>query len=257
VGAQYIAHFELDPTRPNELPSDPTVDVRGSSETDSEGVEWLIFERPIKHPPSRWALILGDAVHNARSALDVLVYQLVLLNGKRPTKRTQFPIYDSPPTQRQRQTIDANLKGVQSDHAKRIRGMQPYKRPKAAESWKLATLGALDNIDKHRLVHPMFHREERGELAQFEDAKNYLHFIPPPPIGTKMTVTLPEETERIESDWLEVLRIAGVPPDTQVVLDWYGATSVKFGFPDVTLHDIYEIRSHVIEIVESFAPDFP
>jgi hypothetical protein len=68
---------------------------------------------------------------------------------------------------------------------------------------------------------------------------------------------MPEQVERIEGDWLEILRIAGVPPSTQVVLDWYGATSVTFGMPDVTLQDLYEIRSLVVKVVERKRPALP
>jgi len=42
--------------------------------------------------PDSLSLIVGDAVHNLRSALDHLVWQLVEANGQKPTDRTMFPI---------------------------------------------------------------------------------------------------------------------------------------------------------------------
>src|SRR5579871_3852534 len=50
--------------------------------------------------PEHFALLIGDAVHNLRTALDHLAWQLVLANGQVPTSGpggTQFPIYDPNP----------------------------------------------------------------------------------------------------------------------------------------------------------------
>jgi hypothetical protein len=44
-------------------------------------------EAPI---PDKWGAILGDCVHNLRSALDLLVVELVLANGGVPTDYTSF-----------------------------------------------------------------------------------------------------------------------------------------------------------------------
>lgn len=37
-------------------------------------------------------MVIGDAVHNARAALDHLVWQLVLAAGNTPNRRTGFPV---------------------------------------------------------------------------------------------------------------------------------------------------------------------
>src|SRR6266700_3504563 len=41
------------------------------------------------------ALIIGDALHNLRSALDHIYYQVVLACDGKPSKWTSFPIMDS------------------------------------------------------------------------------------------------------------------------------------------------------------------
>lgn len=41
------------------------------------------------------ALITGDALHNLRSALDLIYYQAVLACGGEPTKWTRCPIFDT------------------------------------------------------------------------------------------------------------------------------------------------------------------
>src|SRR5260370_16394428 len=49
----------------------------------------------IQTPPAEIGLITGDVIHNLRSALDHLAYQLVLVNGSTPSKQTAFPIWDN------------------------------------------------------------------------------------------------------------------------------------------------------------------
>ena len=48
-----------------------------------------------KFPADRLALTIGDALHNLRSALDHLYYQVVLACGGSPTNWTRFPIRNS------------------------------------------------------------------------------------------------------------------------------------------------------------------
>lgn len=81
---------------------------------DDEQGRWLAYSMLVpKLPAEEWGLILGDLLHNARSALDTLVCQLAILNGKRPHRRKGFPIYDKAPTgHRERQRFKASLKGL-------------------------------------------------------------------------------------------------------------------------------------------------
>ncbi|MDA8303258.1 MAG: hypothetical protein M0005_17365 [Actinomycetota bacterium] len=43
-------------------------------------------------PPARLAALIGDCVHNLRSALDHLATYLLEANGARPSPGTHFPI---------------------------------------------------------------------------------------------------------------------------------------------------------------------
>jgi len=47
--------------------------------------------QPPEADPS-WSAIVGDCLHNLRSALDHLAYQLVRVSGGTPNIHTQFPI---------------------------------------------------------------------------------------------------------------------------------------------------------------------
>jgi hypothetical protein len=109
--------------------------------------------------PEHWAVILGDIVHNARSALDHLAWQLVQLGGSEPTFRTMFPILDNP--------FDWNtkgvdrLKGARPEHVELVESFQPYHRRdlygwnwlQPAREDPLWILANLDNIDKHRVLN--------------------------------------------------------------------------------------------------------
>src|SRR3989442_2229333 len=72
-------------------------------------------------------ILVGDIVHNMRSSLDHLVFQLTLVNtaGKvvHP-ERTQFPICDTP--QQYMRAAANNLSEVAQHDARIIQGFQPY-----------------------------------------------------------------------------------------------------------------------------------
>jgi hypothetical protein len=104
-------------------------------------------------PTSLWALILGDAVHGFRGALDHAAWQAVL-HGKgipeseREQNRIQFPIYDRP------EAFDnATLLSYVGDECRAVfREAQEYDRTEDAR--RLRILAALSNDDKHRLLIP-------------------------------------------------------------------------------------------------------
>src|SRR5258708_7566139 len=45
--------------------------------------------------PARWSCIVGEAIHNLRSALDHLAWQLVLANNNIPNRSAEFPIFET------------------------------------------------------------------------------------------------------------------------------------------------------------------
>ena len=114
--------------------------------------------------PSRLGLIAGDAIHNLRSALDHLAYQLAII-GTGPGRYTQFPIFEDP--DKYRDNEDRLLKGIGEGHRAQIKTLQPYHarnfspqdplpglhNPMAINMFLMA-IGRLDNIDKHRGLFP-------------------------------------------------------------------------------------------------------
>lgn len=90
-----------------------------------------------------WGLVLGDAVHNLRSALDHLAWQLVRANGAKPSRATQFPIHGEAGGVR-------IAGGVDPDALALIEQVQPYHGRDEGENLRL--INALDIMDKHRYL---------------------------------------------------------------------------------------------------------
>jgi hypothetical protein len=103
----------------------------------------------------RWAMILGDFVHNLRGALDHMVWQLALheCNGDTPKKptRVQFPITDTPELFRK----SNNLNEIAPAHRAIIERHQPYHGWYGGRLHPFVQLRELSNVDKHRAISPV------------------------------------------------------------------------------------------------------
>ena len=96
--------------------------------------------------PDDIALLAGDAVQNLRSALDHLAWQLVLVSGNTPNRRTYFPIFKSSDEFEREFCQKAN--GMRTDIKDAISLYKPYKEGNDI----LWALRELNNFDKHRLL---------------------------------------------------------------------------------------------------------
>jgi hypothetical protein len=107
-------------------------------------------------PPERLGVILGDVLHNVRSALDHLVWQLVLLNGGEPkggARGNAFPI--AMKCDQWKTAQGQHLAGVAEGHREVIEKTQPYKQGSRASETYFAWLKSLSDTDKHQVVHPV------------------------------------------------------------------------------------------------------
>lgn len=131
--------------------------------TDQEARTFRVTMKVLKEPDEIcWGLLLGDFLHNLSSALDHLVWQLVLLNSRAATRDNHFPIAmrgtqywcarkNGTPSLR-----DRALRDVADEHRALIDEAQPYRGGQLAKQHPLAILHDLSNIDKHRFLHPTF-----------------------------------------------------------------------------------------------------
>ncbi len=117
-----------------------------------------------REPPPSWGTIVGEALHDIRSALDHLAWQLGRLVNDPPPNRTAFPIFDScakymAETEQGRPKRGSGLEqvsGLAPQDQAAIERLQPYNRPKTLVPDPLLELYRLSNFDKHRAVHPAF-----------------------------------------------------------------------------------------------------
>jgi len=107
----------------------------------------LVYSVEITQPiPSELGAMVGDAIHNMRSALDLLAWQLVVVGGGKPSKNTYFPF-----TQAQvnfKATANSCLKGASKKSIKFIRRLKPW----VGGNRTLLQLHTLDIIDKHQVI---------------------------------------------------------------------------------------------------------
>lgn len=110
-----------------------------------------------QQPSADLSLILGDLIHNVRSALDHAAWQVALLENsgarlRRDRSKISFPI-----TQRPEEFARHPILAYVSEAAKAVfERAQPYNGPDGPEHHWLAIVNRMWNADKHRLLHPTF-----------------------------------------------------------------------------------------------------
>jgi hypothetical protein len=138
--------------------------------TDPTGRERAVRLRIKREIPQRLGVIVGDVIHNTRSALDCLALAASEV-GKggalddSEERRVQFPISrDEAEFTRQTDGRRSWLPHIRADHLRLIESRQPWYPmtragldsaavQNAVEHDQLTTLQTLSNIDKHRRIH--------------------------------------------------------------------------------------------------------
>ncbi len=119
---------------------------------DAESGWFIAYAMEAEPPPPRLGVILGDLVHDTRSALDHLVWQLVILNGATPKRSNTFPLTLTEASW-ENAIRNGCLQGVSKKHQAIIKRVQPNQGPNGPEDTYTGVLGHLSNIDKHQIVH--------------------------------------------------------------------------------------------------------
>jgi hypothetical protein len=99
-----------------------------------------------KEPRRDWAAIIGDAVHNLRSALDHLMVALVEFNGGTVTSATEFPIFENV------QSYKAKKSGKVAGASQKAIDLIDEAKPFKGGNDGLWLIHKLDIIDKHRTL---------------------------------------------------------------------------------------------------------
>lgn len=217
-------------------------------ESNADGSVHL-FRLRFKSQPDvwRWALILGDALHNLRCALDHMVYALAIAQtGKAPPEddeKLAFPICSEPKFfQNQRWRIASLNECTQTA----IEKAQPYNRAKPGRVvTPLWFLAQLDDIDKHRLSH----------LSPAAALPDDLF------IGARRGTYKVEWNHRALVDGAPILRVTLNEPDPHVRVNINATCAVVLDFEDLPPLSLYwttrHIRREVVVVCRYLSRYFP
>ena len=121
----------------------------------SEGKEVYFILSIREQPPPEFGPIIGDCLHNMRSALDHLLWQLLrfpLPDGVRANRLT-FPIFLNEIAYLEAVSSNGLSRCVSEDALAIIKRMQPYHGGDWANMHALWVIHELSNRDKHRMIH--------------------------------------------------------------------------------------------------------
>jgi hypothetical protein len=122
-------------------------------ETNPKHTEIYAVVKERERVPMAWSILVGEIVHNLRSALDHVVSQVVVRRTGLPpsTRTTRFPIFLSADDYRATRGEKVWLRGVGSGGRAIIKAAQPFETGEGAAS-PLWHLHELSNWDKRRAI---------------------------------------------------------------------------------------------------------
>lgn len=221
---------------------------------------FLVFRyTKVPEVPLRAATIVGEIIHDLRSCLDHLVWQLVLLNNETPSRSDEFPIcelwgVDVFRVKRQAWLRDGRrkIKKLSADHRAIIKSLQPCHRMHGAQTHPLFVLTELWNTDKHRVLHAASFAAPEGVLPSRValDTGGYS--------GLRVAVGFSDGPIQAQAPALK-LRVDsapyGVPNEVHVEAD--PPVQIQFGEAGTVTRDLYRIGGFIVEhVLERFTGDF-
>jgi hypothetical protein len=115
-----------------------------------KAVDYALYAVVREPPPREFALIIGDAIQNMRTALEYFAYELSSPKARK-SGGTWFPFYMKKPKRFNPSGI-STVRGYERAFIKRL---QPYIASKIPSDDPLAILRKLSNLDKHQLLIPV------------------------------------------------------------------------------------------------------
>lgn len=209
-------------------------------------------------PPPEFAIIAGEAIHQLRTSLDHLVWQLVVAAGGTPTHWHAFPICAT------RKGFESAcergvVKGISESAFARIESRQPYHTGQDTRRNFLEVLRVLNNHDKHRsmiLVTAAAHQRDitigSTGASEGEEKRNITLVSISPPTGPK----------RPTEEGAELLRFTFEEPEPDVELKGKPIVQIMFGEPEGIAEQpvsfiLQQIRDRVASLIEGFRVEFP
>lgn len=247
-GDKHVETFECLRRKIESQPDPPGATVRQYVDLDTS--EWVAEVVEVDALPVEMGVVMGDAIHNFRSALDQMVFELAFIgSGGQEKERTMFPCSDTIGNWRSAHVQNVLLGGLTTRQKAAVQRLQPYRR------WEwpypgnhpFKTLSDLSNDDKHRVVQPVLVALESFALNLRGTRRDC--YLPPP--GTSLSVTM---ISRAIEPKTELLRwpvvIFGPNPDMQMKLDPALAIGLRNGVrADAVLRDIARLTRKALEVI--------
>jgi hypothetical protein len=184
--------------------------------------------------PEILGLLIGDAVHNLRSALDHLTWELIGPTNGPQDKSLSFPMRDT------RANYESAIAGLQATPApikKFLRGFEAYGR---GDGEALYGLHILDRTDKHRVINPIIAAAKISGLRDHRDG-----IIHPDTIAG-----IGDDGEAVFPIHFRSIPIEG-DPDFKITLDVFFGNVDAFPRNPV-LPTLTELADYVIDVRQAF-----
>jgi hypothetical protein len=221
--------------------------------------EWIERFQVREYPPLRWGVMLGDCVHNLRSALDHLVCQVTLLDGgtMEDCSQTQFPIASKSEAQFE-QMADFRIPGLSKKHRAMVKRAQPYRAGDDAWRHPLAILADLSNADKHRILSPTFSILKSDTTALLDRLVGSYEGEGPSPIHSWWML---KQGSRLDhgTAWFRIVFDRSILTERPVNVQMKGNLRLGIAFGDVGLDatSYRHIGEYVWIVIERFMRHFP
>lgn len=199
-------------------------------------------------PDPEWALEVGEAMGQARSALDHLVQQLVTANGHNPTGSHQFPIHRS-----EKHFKARKIAGVDPRWKAEIKSLQPYNLGSDVANHPLFRLNALTQFDKHTDIHPIavgLGLPVDGDAFEIQTGPNFQ-------AGWIDMLMFPFGNEPVDGATFAGAHFENFDPGARFDLDAVKIRfDVRFGPAQVTTREMHDLIKVVRKILARFEPAF-
>jgi hypothetical protein len=200
-------------------------------------------------PLETWALMLGDAIHSLRGALDHVAWEAAsrgkgLPGDEREQTRIQFPIYDT-----EKAFNNAPILKFVSDEGRAIfKTAQTYDRPDRKRPLKI--LAALSNDDKHRLLLPGIISMAPGKGGLWTRHNQDVRSMGKPVVTVKAFQRLEQDAE---FGYIPDVVACGPNPHVQVQGDFPAFVAFEGrGGIEVRVNELATVAKFVDEIIQAF-----
>jgi hypothetical protein len=122
---------------------------RIATKRDPETRKPIYYVADVQPVPHEICIILGDAIHNLRAALDHLAQQLYLVGSGATEYRKQTGFFIAQKATEYKRVVGEKVEKMRREAVDALAALEPYKDGKGIDFW---VLHSLNNIDKHRTL---------------------------------------------------------------------------------------------------------